>query len=202
MWGYGEVLLEQPRHDGAPWALELVRRLLTQTELPARTLHPTHCNRLARLWEEAMELGREQDGVVDVTAFPADDPSPSAAACIAGWFDSGNNPARITCSSDGGGCLPQFDDDGLLMAMGIGDPSTLLRTVAELLADGLELPDALRPVTSNPAALFRLHGKGRLAAGADADVVVLDEAGSAHHVLSRGRWMVRDGRPQVTGVFE
>jgi beta-aspartyl-dipeptidase (metallo-type) len=181
--------------------LELVRRCLDETELPPRTFHPTHCNRNRSLWAEAKALSKR--GIyVDVTAFPADDDTLSAAAAIADWLDSGLDPARLTCSSDGGGCLPVFGPDGRVAHMDVGRSSSLCETLAELLAAGRSLPEVLPVMTSNVAQLFRLSGKGGLAPGADADVVVLDEHARPYHVLAGGRWFVRDGAPTVRGPFE
>ena len=57
--------------DG-PRGLELVRRALTETELPARVFHPTHVNRNPRLFNEALELAA-RGSTIDVTAFPVAD---------------------------------------------------------------------------------------------------------------------------------
>lgn len=183
--------------DG-PRGLELVRRALEETELPPRTFHPTHCNRNRRLWEEARELGR-RGGFVDVTGFPDDD---SAARDIADWLRAGNDPARITLSSDGGGCMPTFDEDGVLLGMDVGSSSTLLKTVRELLAMGLDLERALAPCTRNVAALFRLHGRGRVTPGGEADLLLLGPSLDVRGLLCGGRWMVRDGEATVRGMFE
>ena len=166
--------------------LSLVRRILEETELPARTLHPTHLNRNPTLWQEAMNLAASHGLYGDVTAFPQGDPCPSAASCIAAWFERGLPEDRLTCSSDGGGCLPVFED-GELVDMDVGQPDTLLQTVRALVEAGIPLGQALRPVTDNPARLFRFHGKGRLAQGADADVVVLDENCRPTQVFVGGR---------------
>ena len=56
--------------------------------------------------------------------------------------------------------------------------------------------------TSNPATVLGLEGKGRIAAGADADLAVLDERGRPVHVMARGVWHVRDRVPLRTGTFE
>jgi beta-aspartyl-dipeptidase (metallo-type) len=66
----------------------------------------------------------------------------------------------------------------------------------------MPLEAALLPVTSTPARLFRLGGKGRLAPGADADLVVLDGALRVRATMAGGRWLVRDGVPTVRGLFE
>ena len=116
--------------------------------------------------------------------------------------DAGLPPERITVSSDGGGCLPTFDLDGRVVDMDVGEPGALIETLGRLLACGQPLERVLPAFTGNAARLLRLRRKGCLAAGADADLVVLDGAGGVADVMARGRWHVRGGRPVVRGVFE
>jgi beta-aspartyl-dipeptidase (metallo-type) len=182
--------------------LDLVRRALDGSEIPARVFHPTHVNRQPRLFEEAMAIANR--GVtVDVTAFPDDDSDPavSATTAIEAWLDLKLPAARLTCSSDGAGCLPVFDGDGQLVAMDVGKPSTLADTLAALLKRR-DASDVLPIFTSNVATLLRLPRKGRIAEGADADLVVLDGDGRPRDVMARGRWLVRGGSPVVRGPFE
>jgi beta-aspartyl-dipeptidase (metallo-type) len=190
--------------DGAR-GLELVRRAVTETELPARVFQPTHVNRNRRLFEEAVALAVAHGVPIDVTAFPPedDDPGLDAATALARALATPGFPAhRLTCSSDGAGCLPVFDRDGTLVAMDVGRPATLLAALVALVDRGLPLEQALPPFTSNVAAQLRLAGKGRIAVGADADLVILDDLGGAHDVMARGRWLVRAGQPMMLGMFE
>lgn len=190
--------------DGAR-GLALVRRALTETELPARVFHPTHTNRNRRLWEEAKALGAEfgARGLhVDVSAFDADGDAPSGGQAIAEWVAAGLDPARLTLSSDGGGCLPTFDRDGTLVHMDVGASSALLVALREAVASGVPFEIALATCTSNVARLFRLPNKGRVAVGADADLVVLSPDLRVTDVLAGGGWMVRAGVPVVRGLFE
>jgi beta-aspartyl-dipeptidase (metallo-type) len=105
-------------------------------------------------------------------------------------------------SSDAGGCLPVFDDEGRVHGMDVGAASALAATLAELVARGLPLEQVLPPFTSNVADLLRLPAKGRLHPGADADLVVLDERGEVRDVMARGRWHLRDRTTVVRGTFE
>ena len=182
--------------------LEMLRRALTETELPARTFHPTHVNRQRWLWQEAKELAREFGCTVDVTAFDADADSLDVAEAIEDWLDCGLDPARLTASSDGGGCLPVFDREGVLLQMDVGRSMGLSDAIAQLLGRGRTLAEILPFFTSNVARLFRLRGKGSLALGAAADLQVLDPTGRAVDVLAAGRWLVRHGQPVVRGLFE
>ena len=183
--------------------LELVRRAVSESELPARVFHPTHVNRRRALFEEAMQL--VSLGVtIDVTAFPVGplEDAWSAADALARYWKAGLPADRITVSSDGGGCLPVFDGEGRVAAMDVGDPGAMAQTVRELLARGAGLPQILPPFTSNVARVLRLSGKGRLVVGADADLVVLQSDGRIRDVMANGRWHVEQGRAVIRGTFE
>ena len=84
----------------------------------------------------------------------------------------------------------------------VGSPGGLAVALQELLACGQPLERILPAFTSNPARLLMLSRKGRLFAGADADLVVLDDEGGVQDVMARGRWHVRAGEPLVRGTFE
>ena len=184
--------------DGAR-GLDLVRRALALGEIPARVFHPTHVNRKSALFGEALDLAR-RGCTVDVTAFPVDEGEDafSAPDAIARYLASDAPRDKLTCSSDGGGCLPTFDGDGRIVRMDVGQPSAIAETLEALLTRGHALEEVLPVFTSNVASLLRLSHKGRLAAGHDADMVVLDETHRIRDVMARGRWMVRAGHEKAT----
>lgn len=192
--------------DG-PRGLELVRRALDITELPATVFHPTHVNRNPALFEEALALAKAHGAAspcVDVTAFPAHDVGEGlcAAAAIAAWLRAGLPPSQLTCSSDGGGCMPCFGSDGRIESFGVGQSTTLLQAIREAVAEhGLSLADVLPMFTSNVAGLLRLGGKGRLQAGTHADLLVLEPDLRLRATMAGGRWLVQDGHAVVTGPF-
>jgi beta-aspartyl-dipeptidase (metallo-type) len=188
--------------DGAR-GLQLVRDALQQSELPARVFHPTHVNRRRALFEEALALAA-LGCTIDVTAFPVadDEDAWSASDAVLRYVDAGAPPERITVSSDAGGCLPCFDPEGRVCRMDVGQPGALLATLAQLVARGLPLEQALRPFTLNVAQLLRLPGKGRIAPGADADLVALDPAGRAHETIVGGQRHVAGGVVRQRGMFE
>jgi beta-aspartyl-dipeptidase (metallo-type) len=183
--------------------LELVRRALDVSELPARVFNPTHVNRRRALFDEALELA-DRGVTIDITAFPVDEGEDAweAAEALVRYWDAGLPADRVTVSSDGGGCLPAFDAQGQVVSFAVGHPRSLAQTLEQLLADGHALELALPAFTSNPAALLRLPTKGRLGVGMDADLLVLDPNGAISDVMARGRWLVRDGAAVVTGPFE
>jgi beta-aspartyl-dipeptidase (metallo-type) len=188
--------------DG-PRGLDLVRQAIKRSEIPAAVFNPTHVNRKKALFDEALALARE-GCTIDITAFPVeegDDAWPAGVA-LTRYLGAGLPCERVTVSSDGGGCLPSFDSEGRVVAMDVGRPSALGDTLKELLACGQPLERVLPAFTSNPARLLMLPRKGRLAAGSDADLVVLDSEGGVQDVMARGRWHVREGRPLIQGTFE
>jgi len=188
--------------DGAR-GLEPVRQALDSSEIPAAVFNPTHVNRRKELFEESLVLV-ERGCTIDITAFPVadDEDAWSAAEALTRYLDTGLPPTRVTVSSDGGGCFPVFDGDGRVVDMDVGRPSALAETLRELLASGQPLERVLPAFTRNPARLLLLPRKGQLTAGADADLVVLDDDGGVSEVMARGRWHVVNGREIVRGPFE
>lgn len=183
--------------------LELVRQALDTSELPPRVFQPTHVNRKKALFEEAVALAR-RGCHVDITAFPVEEGEDAwpAAEALLRYLDSGAPPERVTISSDAGGCLPCFDEHGRVCGMDVGHSGALLDTLNELLARGLPLERALPAFTANVAHLLRLPGKGRIAVGADADLVALDANGAAGHVWLGGVAHVQAGEVLRRGMFE
>ena len=188
--------------DG-PRGLDLVRRALAESEIPARVFNPTHVNRRKALFDEAVALAKA-GCTVDITAFPVEEGEDawSAADALRRYRASGAPSDRVTISSDAGGCLPCFDPDGRVSHMDVGAAGALLETLRDLLQGGLPLEDALPAFTSNPARLLRLPCKGTIATGADADFVALDATGGADTVIIRGIVHVQGGTPVRRGTFE
>jgi beta-aspartyl-dipeptidase (metallo-type) len=183
--------------------LDLVRQALALSELPARVFNPTHINRRKALFDEALALARE-GATVDITAFPVaeDEDAWPAEDALMKYLDAGAPADRITISSDGGGCLPVFNEQGEITEMDIGRAASLPQTLKKLLAAGAALELILPAFTANVANILRLHDRGRIRAGYAADVVVLDDNDEIHDVMISGIWHVKDGMQQIFGQFE
>ena len=188
--------------DG-PRGLDLVRQAIKSSEIPAAVFNPTHVNRRKALFDEALALVRE-GCTIDITAFPVEEGEDAwpAAVALTRYLAAGLPPEKVTVSSDGGGCLPSFDEEGRVVALDVGRPSAVADTLKELLACGQPLERVLPAFTSNPARLLMLPRKGHLVPGSDADLVVLDPDGGVQDVMARGRWHVRGGQPLTQGTFE
>lgn len=181
----------------------LIREALSHSEIPPRVFNPTHVNRRRALLDDAVQLAREGCHV-DITAFPVLDGEDAYTApeALVRYLGLGGPPERVSVSSDGGGCLGIFDDEGRIVSMDIGDPGSPAFALRTLLDEGHALERVLPAFTLNAARLLRLTGKGHIAVGASADLVVLDERGGVSDVMARGRWHVADGALQVTGTFD
>jgi len=188
--------------DGAR-GLELVNEALRKSELPARVFNPTHINRRKGLFDEALNLA-QVGSTVDITAFPVaeDEDAWAADVALTRYLDSGAPAGRITISSDGGGCLPVFNEQGELTSMGIGNPGSLPETLGVLLQKGMTLDVALPAFTSNVADILRLNDRGRIVSGNCADLLVLDDENGISDVMIAGTWHVRDTVHRIVGRFE
>jgi beta-aspartyl-dipeptidase (metallo-type) len=183
-----------------------VRELLEGTELPWTQVLPTHVNRNERLFAEAVAYARA-GGCIDLTACASARPEPgelTAAVALRRCLDADVAPDRITLTSDGQGSLPVFDARGELERLDVGRAASVVREMRDAVLDqGVPLPLALATLTRNPAARYKLKGKGRIAPGADADLVLADPATlEVRTVLAKGRVLMEDGRLLATGTFE
>ncbi|MCP3689704.1 MAG: beta-aspartyl-peptidase [Gammaproteobacteria bacterium] len=184
--------------------LTLIRDCLQISELPARVFNPTHINRSKALFAEACEL-THQGCSVDITAFPVDDGDStgwSVAETVLRYFDQGLDLRKLTISSDGGGCLPQFDTHGEMIKMGFASCTAMATSFKAMLDEGLAMEKVLPLMTSNVAALLRLHGKANLEVGRDADLLVVNRHNEIESVMANGVWHIKKGETIIRGLFE
>ena len=101
--------------------------------------------------------------------------------------DAGVNPDRMTISSDGQGSLPMYSSDGEFLGMGVGQSSCLLKEVKEcVFKTEIPLEIAISTITSNPADILHLKGKGKVEEGYDADLCILDQELQLVEVIAKG----------------
>ncbi|WP_343857808.1 beta-aspartyl-peptidase [Aliiglaciecola litoralis] len=181
--------------------LSLVREALEGSEIPARTFNPTHINRRKALFEEACQL-TQQGCWVDVTAFETGDVGYEPADALMRYMRSDFAQDKLTISSDGGGCLPCFDQQGHLTKMDFANSSAMTDVFYQILGEGVALQDCLPFFTQNVATLMNFHKKGQIQDGFDADLVILDDSQRISHVMAKGVWHVFDKSLVKKGTFE
>lgn len=179
---------------------EAVRR----SELKYTQFLPTHCNRNNHIFEDAGKYGRK--GYIDLTTsawpyFPDEEIKPSTALRL--LLEAGVPLQNITFSSDACGSLPSFDEDGKLVKLETGLPSSGLRELKDAVNnEKLPVETAIRVMTSNPASILKLPRKGFLLAGMDADILFLNKGMEMVHLMAMGRWAVKDGQVKIKGSYE
>jgi beta-aspartyl-dipeptidase (metallo-type) len=185
-----------------PEGLQPLWDAVRATGLPPDRFVATHVNRNPGLWRQALDFVRA-GGSIDLTAqmrpdlgFP--DALPPASA-IPEALRAGVPPERITLSSDSGSAHLRPGGSGASYMAG---PDTLLQTLKGLVREGLSWAQASAFASRNAADLLGLSRKGRIAEGADADLLLLTGDGEIDRVWCRGRLMVAGGDPVVRGYFE
>lgn len=165
---------------------------------------PTHCNRNDYIFEDAKIYGKE--GYIDITTsswpyFTDEEVKPSTALKL--LLESGVPVTNITFSSDSCGSLPGFDEQGRLTKLEMGLPSSNLRELADtVLKERIPLETALKVLTSNPASILRLPGKGFISNGMDADLLFLNRGMELVNLIALGKWVVKDGTVLKKGAYE
>ena len=173
--------------------MDLIERVIDETEIPASQFLPTHVNRNEMLFRKAITYALK-GGAVDFTGNEDIDYwetiCDEVRVCngIKRMLDAGVNPNRITISSDGQGSLPIYNKQGEFLGMGVGQSSCLLKEVKECVerAD-IPLEIALSTITSNPAETLNLKGKGKIEEGNDADLCILDQKLQITEVIAKGK---------------
>ena len=175
---YGKAGIINIHLGDSPRCMDLIERVINETEIPATQFLPTHVNRNAMLFEKAIEYAK-MGGAVDFTGNEDIDyweticDEVRVSTGIKRMLDEGVDSDLITISSDGQGSLPIFKD-GQFMAMGVGCSSCLLKEVKECITrENIPLEIAIKPITSTPAKVLGLTNKGRIAAGMDADFCLM-----------------------------
>ncbi len=187
--------------------LDLIWRVVKETEVPFTQILPTHTNRNPYLFQDAVKYAKA-GGYIDFTT--SSDPvfweegevkcSKALKICL----EQGIPDVRITFSSDGQGSMPIFNEKKETVGLKMGKAKSLFQEVRDaVLSEGIPLETAVKVITSNPAGILKLHNKGRIEKGFDADMVLLDEKDLAiDTVIAKGQVMMRDKEIKVFSTFK
>ena len=192
----------------SPRKMDMILRAIEETEIPSTQFLPTHVNRNAALFDQAVEYAK-LGGTVDFTGNEDIDywvtVSDEVRVCdgIKRMLDEGISSDLFTISSDGQGSLPLFSADGQFLGIGMGQSSCLLKEVRECVQrENIPLEIAIKAITANPARVLCLDTKGQIKDGFDADLCLMTEDLNIHTVIAKGQVLVKDGEPIVKGLFE
>ncbi len=175
-----------------------------KSELKYKQFLPTHCNRNDYIFEDAKTYGKT--GYVDITTssypfFAQYEVKPSTA--VNELVNAGVPLEHITMTSDGCGSLPNFDENGNLTQLEMGQLKTLFIEMIDIVTnEKMLLEKALKVVTSNVADILKLKSKGRIEEGKDADLVLIDNEYKISHVVANGQILVSDYQILKKGTYE
>jgi beta-aspartyl-dipeptidase (metallo-type) len=172
-----------------------------QCGLPLDRFVATHVNRNPALLDMAIDFAKA-GGSIDVTGqiqvergYKQATPAADAIVKLIG----ANVPfERITLSTDSGGAYTQQGDSRFSMAK----PDTMWQTVKSLVQLGLTYTQIASVASHHVSKLLGLTHKGRIASGADADLLLLTPSGDLNCVWARGQLMVQKGQALVTSDYE
>lgn len=188
--------------------LDLIFRILEETEIPIKHFVPTHANRNGLLFEECVKFAK-QGGFIDLTGsedadfWEEQDGEVRVSKAIKRLVEAGVPLENFGLSSDAQGSLPIFNEKKEFVGLGVGKATCLIKEIKDCVREGIDLSVVLRAVTANPARILGLKEKGKIAAGLDADLCLLDaETLDIDTVIAKGKILVQGKTPVVRGTFE
>lgn len=173
-------------------------RLLDESDFPLNMFVPTHINRNSQVFKQGIKL-LQKGGNIDLTA--GETIGFSIADCLGNLIKKDPRLSRVTISSDANGSTPQTASQ----ESGVGKAEQLINDLRScILNKNLDISKILNTVTTNPAQLLKLYPqKGCLAAGSDADILILRETDlNIACLLAKGEIVVKDGKAVKKGKYE
>lgn len=181
--------------------LSLVNEILEDTEIPMKTIRPTHVNRKRELLMEAFDYAK-RGGMIDLTCGMKDDLTPGKSIKIA--IEENVPKENITMSSDGYGSWSRYDEAGNLIKMGVSSVSSLHEEFKYMVNKlDFSIDEALIYITSNVAKGLEIYPKkGCICESSDADILLLDENLNIDTVIANGKVMIENKEILVSGTYE
>ncbi|MGN8818881.1 beta-aspartyl-peptidase [Oribacterium sp. HCP28S3_H8] len=172
--------------------------IVNTTDLPITSFRPTHVN----IDEPSAQAFGKAGGYLDFTSGIRTEVT---AHNLKKALNLGIPLRQLTLSTDSNGSFPKWNEDHTrVVGMGIGKMVTLFDTIRHLIRDeGVSMSDALCIVTKNPASALDLYPKkGHIAAGSDADLVLLNQDLTLDSVYALGKPMLIDGKLTAKNYYD
>ncbi len=182
--------------------LDLICEIVDKTEIPITQFLPTHINRNNKLLREAMKWV-EKGGFVDFTTSTGAllEEDLQASKALKEYIEQGFED-QVTMSSDGQGSLPRFNEKKEFVGLDVGRVVSVYENFKAAVENGVALEKALKSITENPARILKLHTKGSISPGKDADILLLDKDLRIDTVIAKGKLLMKDKEILVKGTFE
>lgn len=187
--------------------IDFIENIVENTEIPITQFLPTHMNRNQSLFQRSISYAKK-GGIVDFTTSTnkkfLEEGEVKCSNALRILLEHGVKSNNITFSSDGQGSLPDFDEHGRFIGIGIGKVTSLYSEVRDaIINENVPIDKALSVITANPADILKLPMKGYIQKGRDADIVLLNKENlKIESVIAKGKIMVSKGKPIIKGTFE
>lgn len=181
--------------------LGMINRILEKTEIPIKTIRPTHVNRKKELLIESFEYARK-GGIIDLTCGISEELPPRKVVKLA--KEQGIPLENILVSSDGYGSFSKYDKYGKLLEIGVSPVNSLLLELVKMVRqEKIKLQEALMFFTINVSKALSLYPKkGIVEEGSDADLLILNKDLGLISVVSKGKLMMNKSKVIVKGTYE
>lgn len=163
-------------------------------------MSPTHMGRTHDLFLQGIEFAK-MGGMIDISTGGTKYCEPYET--VLEGIEAGVPIENMTFSSDGNAGVRRKNPETGEDTYKIAPLDKNLEQVVKLITEGGLAPEtAFKLITSNPAKNMKLHGKGKIAVGYDADITIFDDTWKLQSVIARGKQMMRDGQIIKKGNFE
>lgn len=175
--------------------MNMLMDIVSTTDFPIKHFKPTH---VQKCLEHAKAFWK-RGGWIDFTASS----NPNSVAELILSLGTGSDTSRITLSSDANGSAPVWDEQNNLIGMGVGRLTSLYDVVRCMVVDfGVPLNKAICYITKNVANSLEIFPqKGTIAAGSDADLVILDNDYRINSVISGGQFLLDNNQILVKEFY-
>jgi len=191
-----------------PTRMNVMLEMVEETGLNPQHIVPTHVNRVdPDVIEQGIEYTK-MNGVVDLSSLMRAEEGTLTGLkvehTVKRMLDAGCSIENITVSSDGNVPMPIRDEDGKQIGMYIAPLDFTRREIRDIADNGVApLGEALKMVTTNPARILGLKGKGEIKEGYDADIIIADsvETLGIDKVYAKGKLQVDNGKSKFQGHY-
>lgn len=174
-----------------------ILELIDRTEIPIQQFIPTHMARNKKILEAGLEYAN-LGGVIDITASSTKEILEAGeikcSRSIKYLLENNCSINNISITSDGQGSLPVFDKDGNNIGLKVGRVQSVYEEIKDMiLKENIEIENALKTATHNPAKFLKLKNKGQIKKDYDADIILVDKNDlSINYFISKGSFKTKN----------
>lgn len=182
-----------------PEKMDILFRLVEEHHFPIANISPTHVGRTKELFDEAIRFAK-MGGIIDITTGASKYTDPYKSVVYA--LEQGVSINNMTFSSDGNAGLERLDKDGNLIGFRRAPIDQNFAQVVDLVKEGgIDIADAFKIITTNPARNLGLKHKGQIKVGYDADFCGLSDDLKLTDVFAKGKHLLADSNLLVKDSF-